>query len=50
MMLRHLGEGSAADAVDKAIRSVLAKSKIRTPDLGGKSTTTEIGEAIAALV
>jgi tartrate dehydrogenase/decarboxylase / D-malate dehydrogenase len=48
MMLRNLGETKAADAVEGAIRGVLAKSKIRTPDLGGKSTTQEMGEAIAA--
>jgi tartrate dehydrogenase/decarboxylase/D-malate dehydrogenase len=48
MMLRHLGEAAAADAVEVAIRGVLAKSKTRTPDLGGKSTTKEMGEAIAA--
>jgi tartrate dehydrogenase/decarboxylase/D-malate dehydrogenase len=48
MMLRHLGESAAADVVESAIRGVLAKSKIRTPDLGGKATTKEMGEAIAA--
>jgi tartrate dehydrogenase/decarboxylase/D-malate dehydrogenase len=46
MMLRHLGEAEAASAVDRAIESVLAASKLRTPDIGGKSTTREMGEAI----
>src|SRR5215468_2855340 len=50
MMLRHLGETAAADAVDKAIKQVLARSTIRTPDLGGKSATKVMGEAIADLV
>lgn len=50
MMLRHLGEKEAADAVDRAIESVLARSAIRTPDIGGKSTTRDIGEAIAAAI
>jgi len=50
MMLRHLGEAAAADAVDSAIRQVLAKASVRTPDLGGKSTTRDVGEAIAAVV
>jgi len=50
MMLRHLGEATAADAVDSAIRQVLAKASVRTPDLGGKSTTRDVGEAIAAVV
>ncbi len=47
MMLRHLGHPDAADAVEGAIDSVLAKSRVRTPDLGGKASTTEFGKAIA---
>ena len=46
MMLRHLGETEAADAVEQAIAKVLATAKVRTPDIGGKSTTKEMGEAI----
>jgi isocitrate/isopropylmalate dehydrogenase len=29
---------------------VLAQSQVRTPDLGGTSTTQDVGEAIAAAV
>jgi tartrate dehydrogenase/decarboxylase / D-malate dehydrogenase len=47
MMLEHLGETKAAQALEKAIASVLAKSEVRTPDLGGKASTREVGEAIA---
>jgi tartrate dehydrogenase/decarboxylase / D-malate dehydrogenase len=47
MMLRHLGVSDAADAVENAIAEILAKSQIRTPDIGGKSTTTDMGTAIA---
>jgi tartrate dehydrogenase/decarboxylase/D-malate dehydrogenase len=47
MMLRHLGVSDAADAVEDAIAQILAKSQIRTPDIGGKSTTTDLGTAIA---
>jgi tartrate dehydrogenase/decarboxylase / D-malate dehydrogenase len=47
MMLRHLGVADAADAVESAIAEILAKSQIRTPDIGGKSTTTDLGTAIA---
>jgi tartrate dehydrogenase/decarboxylase/D-malate dehydrogenase len=50
MMLRHLGKLAAADAVEKAIRTVLANSPIRTPDIGGSSTTRAMGEAIASCV
>ncbi len=49
MMLRHLGFSDAADAVESAIAKVLAASQVRTPDIGGKSTTEEVGEAIACL-
>jgi tartrate dehydrogenase/decarboxylase / D-malate dehydrogenase len=47
MMLRHLGETDAADAVEQAIATVLATAKVRTPDIGGKSTTADLGDAIA---
>lgn len=50
MMLRHLGESAAADAIEAAIRQLLAKTQIRTADLGGSSSTKEVGEAIASLI
>jgi tartrate dehydrogenase/decarboxylase/D-malate dehydrogenase len=50
MMLRHLGKLAAADAVENAIREVLANSQIRTPDIGGTSTTTAMGDAIVSCV
>ena len=50
MMLRHLGASEAADAVEDAITQVLAQAKVRTPDIGGKATTKELGAAIATCV
>ena len=50
MMLRHLGANEAADAVENAIAETLAHSAIRTPDIGGTSTTKELGSAIAERV
>jgi tartrate dehydrogenase/decarboxylase/D-malate dehydrogenase len=50
MMLRHLGVAEAADAIESAIADILAKSQVRTPDIGGKATTQELGSAIAARV
>ena len=47
LMLRHLGADKAADAVEKAICTVLAEAKIRTADIGGTASTEEMGEAIA---
>lgn len=49
LMLDFLGERAAHDAILKAIEQVLAQGP-RTRDLGGKASTTEMGEAIAALV
>src|SRR5579859_1566874 len=50
MMLRHFGANEAADSVEHAIAAILAKSKVRTPDIGGNSSTQELGEAIAGQV
>src|SRR5579864_9285852 len=50
MMLRHLGISEAADAVEGAIAATLANAKVRTPDIGGSSSTQELGEAIAKQV
>ena len=47
LMLRHLGAAEAADAIEDAIFATLAESAIRTPDIGGHSSTRELGEAIA---
>lgn len=33
MMLRHLGEGSAADRVERAVKAVLAEGRAVTRDL-----------------
>ena len=48
LMLEHLGHADAAAAVVGAIERVLADpSAPRTPDIGGKATTAEVGRAIA---
>jgi tartrate dehydrogenase/decarboxylase/D-malate dehydrogenase len=47
MMLQHLGEAKAARAVEKAFEAVLVRSDAHTPDLGGKATTRDVGDAIA---
>jgi isocitrate dehydrogenase (NAD+) len=46
LMLRHLGENEAADRVLKAAFAVLKRGEVRTPDLGGGSTTKEYAEAL----
>jgi len=49
MMLDFLGHREAHDAVMRAITTVLRDGP-RTPDLGGAANTTQVGEAVAALV
>lgn len=49
MMLEHLGEAEAAAAILAAIEATLADQRAPlTPDLGGASSTDELGGAIAA--
>ncbi|MBX7076076.1 MAG: NAD-dependent isocitrate dehydrogenase [Methanobacteriaceae archaeon] len=46
MMLNYLGESEKAEKLDKAIINVLKEGKNVTPDLGGKSSTNEMANAI----
>lgn len=47
MMLEWLKQEKAAKKLEKAVLKVLEEGKIKTPDLGGKNSTTEFAEAIA---
>ena len=48
MMLRHLGETEAADAVDAAVETVLRDGETMPADLGGSASTQAIGDAIVS--
>ena len=48
MMLRHLGETEATDAVDAAVESVLRDGETMPADLGGSASTQAIGDAIVS--
>ncbi len=48
MMLEWLGEPSLASCVEQAVAAVIREGKVRTYDMGGSSTTMEMGEAVAA--
>jgi len=50
MMLEHLGEKAAADAIMVAVEEVLATPAGRTGDLHGKASTESCGKAIAAAI
>jgi len=46
MMLDHLQIGDAAREIEAAVAAVLAEGKVRTPDLGGSSTTEAVTDAV----
>lgn len=48
MMLDFLGEKKAAEALLKAVKKVLAEGKVRTGDMGGTSSTSQVGDAVKA--
>jgi len=48
LMLEHLGHRDLHDKILGAVERVVATGKIRTPDLGGSSTTKEVADAIVS--
>merc|ERR1711939_38443 len=46
MMLRHLDLDFHANAIAKATYGVIEAGKIRTPDMGGKNSTTDFTQAV----
>jgi tartrate dehydrogenase/decarboxylase/D-malate dehydrogenase len=47
-MLHHLGEDTAADAVEKAVLGIVELGETITPDLGGSATTQQVGDAVVS--
>jgi len=47
MMLDWLGETAKGTRVERAVAKVIQEGKVRTYDMGGSSTTLEMGEAVA---
>ena len=50
LLMEHLGEKEAANAILAAIEKNLAAKRVRTYDLGGSSTTSDVGTEIARIV
>jgi 3-isopropylmalate dehydrogenase len=48
MMLDFLNQKTAADAINRACREIVADPKNHTRDLGGTATTTQVGDAVCA--
>ena len=46
MMVRHLGHGQAAVALENAVTKVLESGRYLTPDMGGQAKTAEVGDAV----
>lgn len=46
MMLDHLGESEAARDIERAIIAVLSGGKVKTRDMGGAHSTSEMGNAV----
>ncbi|WP_456475084.1 isocitrate/isopropylmalate dehydrogenase family protein [Candidatus Pyrohabitans sp.] len=49
LMLQELGEAKAARLVERAVYETLREG-VRTPDIAGSASTTQVGDAIAAKV
>ena len=45
-MLDHMGESGLAARVRGAVHGVLAEAQVRTPDLGGRASTSQVSRAI----
>ncbi len=50
MMLGHLGEKAASTAILGAVEQVLASTPVRTADLGGTASTTEVGQEVIRIL
>ena len=48
LMLEWLGETAKAAALEGAVAEVIKEGQVRTYDMGGKSTTLDMGRAVAA--
>ncbi|OHE54814.1 MAG: 3-isopropylmalate dehydrogenase, partial [Thaumarchaeota archaeon RBG_16_49_8] len=50
LLLENLGLRKSADKLERAVAEVIKEGKVKTYDMGGKSTTSDMGDAVAAKV
>ncbi len=50
LMLESLGQKPAAADVERAVQGVLRAGKHRTADVGGKTSTSKMGDAVVAVI
>jgi tartrate dehydrogenase/decarboxylase/D-malate dehydrogenase len=46
LMMEHLGEAAASQRIMRALKAVTGEGRVRTPDLGGRNSTTEFTQAV----
>jgi 3-isopropylmalate dehydrogenase len=50
MLIEQLGEKEAADTIVNAIQKNILDGKVKTYDMGGKSTTSDVGNDITRII
>lgn len=50
MLIEQLGQKEAADTIVHAIQKNILDSKVKTYDMGGKSSTSDVGDDIARII
>ena len=50
MLLRHVGQGHAADRIERAAGRLLRERRVLTRDLGGRATTSQMTARLIALL
>jgi tartrate dehydrogenase/decarboxylase/D-malate dehydrogenase len=46
MMMRHLGQATAAEVIEQAVLRVIEEGESLTPDVGGSHSTSQVGDAV----
>lgn len=47
MLLDHIGEEEASADVQKAVKNILSAGEVKTKDMGGSNSTSDVGDAVA---
>lgn len=50
MLARHLGQQEMAEAVEQAVARLVAHGRFRPRDLGGTTSTSDVGDALSAAI
>ncbi len=50
LLLESIGLRKSADKLERAVAEVIKDGKVKTYDMGGKATTSDIGDAVAAKI